>query len=135
MDSNTGKRKKYFIIFERSKTKHWIYKFLNPYFQHVYLMYKSEGGHMWTIINPVVGRIDIENRFVCDFPHPRSYAGADTVIVPIMVRSKEENMSMRLGVLSCVEVIKGFLGIKSFLILTPYQLYRQIKEDCYGKQS
>jgi len=116
-----------FVIFTKSRSKHWLFKFIDSEIQHVYIMKKSEGGQFWTIINPLFSHTRIETVLVDDFIHPRCYTGDNAVIVPIKSIVDTEQQKWSFCIFNCVEVVKSFLGIKNFFILTPYQLYKRLK--------
>ncbi len=127
MDKADIGKVKCFVVFTRSKVKHWVFRFIDPEIQHVYVMIKSDGGQFWTIINPLCSHTHIETVLVDDYPHPRCYTGDYAVIVPIVADIDLSQRRWSICVFSCVEVVKSLLGIKSFRTLTPYQLYRLIK--------
>lgn len=116
-----------FVVFTKSKSNHWIFKLIDSEIQHVYLMQKSKGEQFWTIINPLFSHTRLETVLVDDYPHPRCYTGENAVIVPVKAIVDIEQQRWTLCVFNCVEVVKSFLGIKSFWTLTPYQLYKRLK--------
>jgi len=127
MDCGYKEEVKCFIVFTKSKSKHWLFKFLDSEIQHVYVMRKSEGGQFWTIINPLFSHTRIETVLVDDYPHPRSYTCDDAVIVPVKVTIDTNKQRWTFCVFNCVEVVKSLLGIRSFWTWTPYQLFKKLK--------
>ncbi len=74
--------------------------------------------------------IDVRIISTDDYPHPRAYAGEGAIILALTVTVNPKNKMARLCVFSCVEVVKGCLGIDKTLIFTPYQLYKYLtKKD------
>lgn len=126
MQTGQIQRVKYYIVFTKSGFKHWIFKLLDPDFQHVYAMRKSPGGQFWIVINPLRSHIQTDILLVDDYPHPRTFAGVDSVVVPVESMIDIERERWGLCVFNCVEVVKGLLGIKDFWLLTPRQLYKRI---------
>jgi hypothetical protein len=111
-----------YVIFTKSDYKNWFMKYLDDRISHVYVMIKSEGEHFWQIINPKLTHLDISMKFVEDYPHPRCYAEKNAVILPVTAYIGKQP---RWGpcFYTCTEVVKSLLGIKSFWIFTPKQLY------------
>ncbi len=119
------KRVDCFVIFTQSSYKHWAMKFFYRPISHCYVMVKSEGGHFWQIIDPTVSHLDINIKFVEDYPHPRQYAGDKAVIVPVRAYI-DPKPRWGLCFFTCTEVVKSLLGIKSFWTFTPFQLYKYL---------
>lgn len=116
----------YYIIFCKSKYKAWFMRWFNPDISHVYAMKKSPGGQFWQVIDSYMNYLDISLILIDDYPHPRVYAGDDAVILPVRVKIGNKPI-WSLGIFSCVDVMKGLLGIRSFLTWTPYQLYKRLR--------
>ena len=117
----------WFIIFTRSELKHWLMDKLEPNFQHCYAMKKSDGGQFWMIVNPMRSHTQVLLESVDTYPHPRLYAGAESVIVPIRASIDPLLNRHTLCVFNCVEVLKSLLGIKDFWLWTPHQLYKRLR--------
>lgn len=115
-----------YVVFTTTDLKYWIFKYLDPYFQHCYFMKKSKGEQFWLIINPRVSHISTNMLPIDMYPDPRSYAGEDAVIIPIKTTIKLGEVKPMFCVFNCVEVVKGLLGIKKFWIHTPRQLYKYL---------
>jgi len=114
-----------YVIFTRSTYKHWAMRFFYTPISHCYVMIKSDGGHFWHIINPAVTHLSTELALVDDYPHPRQYAGPNAVILPVRSYIRQ-NPRWGFCFFSCTEVVKAILGIKSFWIFTPFQLYKYL---------
>ena len=115
------------VIFCKAKSDNILTPFLEKNFQHVYAMKETEGGFLWHIINSTQSHISISHVSVDDYPHPKLYAGHDSIVVPVSVRIDPRSFSFRLCLFSCVEIVKGCLGISSVKIQTPYQLYNYLR--------
>lgn len=123
----------YYLIFTKTKLRHWVFRFIDPVFQHVYAMHKSEGGCFWTVVDPIRSHLRIYTLLVDDYPHPRCYCGPDAVILPVTVSIHDDNVSGGFGPVTCVTVIKSLLGLRDWRIVTPYQLYKYIRRLSHGE--
>lgn len=126
MKQGSQEKAEWFIVFTSSTLRHWLMRWLNPHFQHCYAMKKSAGGHLWVIIDPMSCYTKVTTEIVDDYPHPRLYAGANAVIVPVMAHLNPSKRLHNLCVFNCVEVVKSLLGIKDFWLWTPRQLYERL---------
>ena len=113
----------WYVVFKGSNLKHWVMRWLNPDFRHVYMVREDEG--IWLIINRAEAATIVKTELVEDYPHIRQLC-PNTVILPVTVRIKTDVYQWHLGISSCVDVCKGLLGIKDFWVWTPYQLYKRI---------
>ena len=114
----------WYVVFTKSKLKHWIFRFINPDFQHCYMVREDMG--LWVIIDSSNAHTTVKTELVDDYPHIRVLC-PDSVILPVTVKIKGDSYKWHLGINSCVDVCKGCLGIDRWLIWTPYQLYNYIK--------
>jgi len=121
-------RQKWYVVFEPAGRKQWFHRFLEKDFTHCYLMTKSEAGLFWIIINPAWETIHIDYRLVETFPNARDYAGDHAIIVEYETSIQQGFIGCQLGILTCVDLAKRVLGIKSYKIWTPYQLYRRLRD-------
>jgi len=113
--------KKYYIIFCKSNILDWRLKLLNPDFQHVLVARKSDTGYLWIIVDSAYGNIYVDLRNMCDLED--LFPGS----VILEYRSKiNRTIHAKIGLISCVEMVKSFLGIRKWNIWTPYQLYKYI---------
>ena len=120
--------RKYYVIFQGSDLKHWALNRLNPYFKHVQIACKSEGGYFWIVTNPMGGNI-FNDIFPAD-DSIRSYF-PDAVILETWSKPHPKPKA-RWWHINCVEIAKKMLGIRSVFVLTPYQLYKFIKGNKNG---
>jgi hypothetical protein len=126
MYSGKAKRVQWYVVFSRANYSHWLYRFLDPCFQHVYAISVSPGGAYWVIVNPMNSHIDISHELCIDYLTPRDLAGESAVILPVEARISNDNNRSRGGLFTCVSVVKGLLGIDKPGIFTPFQLYRYL---------
>jgi hypothetical protein len=126
MVQNEGINEDWWILFTDSKQPTRFLKWLQPSFQHCYMMKKSPGGTYWIIINPVRSHLALQFATVEDYPHPRAY-DPHAVVLPVTVIADGKTQRGGLCWFSCVEVCKSVMGIKSFWTLTPWQLYNHLR--------
>lgn len=116
----------WYVIFTDSDHDHWLFKYLRTGFKHVYAIQKSEGGQFWLKVDSRYAYLDISLNYTDKYPTARAFAGDDAVILPIHANIPSvERTSM--CQFTCVEVTKALLGIKSWWVLTPWQLYKYLK--------
>ena len=115
------------IVFSNAKGETIITPFLQDGFQHCYAMKRTEGGLMWHIVDCSRSHLIVSLETVDKYPHPRAYAGRDSVIIPVSATIDVKKMRGTLGIFNCVEVVKAVLGIKETWIWTPYQLFKYLK--------
>ena len=128
MDDSDTHIEHWHIIFKPTTLKHWIFKWLDPHFQHCYAVKSSEGDQFWLIIDPKNCSTEVRLESKADYPHIRCLE-PDSVILSIKAIIQPENYRHTLGIHSCVDVCKSVLGIKAFWCWTPYQLYKRL---CHG---
>ena len=132
-DINKCTTEKYYIVFTASKHNNWMVNMLKPPFQHVYAVKKSKGGQFWIIINPLASHTEVDMVSIAEYPHIRLYTGEDAVILPVTATMRHKDR-WSLCVINCVEIVKSLLGIRSFWIFTPKQLYNYlISAGEYGR--
>ena len=115
---------KYWVIFEPSKNPRWWSKFLDPYFGHVSIARVSNGGHFWIVLESCGGNVLTNIYSLCDIR--KLYRDAVILTRWSTVLEKPTN---RVFHLNCVEMAKLVLGIRKWNVITPYQLYKYIKEE------
>ena len=123
--------RKYWVIFHKSNSKHWIYKYLDSFFQHVLVVSKSEGGYFWIELNPRGGNIHTN---IYPANKPIRYYYNDSVIIETWSKAYN-HPQFRFWHINCVEIVKKVLGIKDLFVLTPYQLYKKITGGKNGRHT
>lgn len=124
-------RKDMYLVFGKTELKHFVFDHIHPAYQHVYVMFKSRGGSMWQIINPRSSHIeyDVVPTTIC--PTVDAYAKSGSIILPVKVDIQADKLIHRLNVFSCVDVVKGVLGVRDWTCFTPLQLYNRIRKGRY----
>lgn len=123
IDTNTVQ--KWYIIFRKTDLKHWVFKLLDPEFQHCYAVKESPGGEFWIILDSKNCYTDVRLESKINYPHIRSL-DPDSVILSIRAIIEPNNYRYTLCVFNCVELCKSVLGIRAFWCWTPRQLYKRL---------
>lgn len=115
----TGYRYPYaYVAFGGRRTKWWM-RFLKGGFYHCALVLGN--GREWVLIDPLIHFTDLivlKNAPVCATLRARGYRLVRTTPkVPPLCHTPFRP-------LTCVEIVKRFLGINAPKIWTPYQLFR-----------
>ena len=115
----------WYIIFEPRRTAYWVDRFLDLRFSHVSAV--KWDGFNWIAVTPLSGYTSVEvlpffNQ--TDLKHivkNRRYVKVETICHSTRLR-----IPWFISTYSCVDEIKGLLGIRNPLIITPLQLYRYL---------
>lgn len=114
------------VVFFGGRKTHWWTFFLKKGYYHCFIA-MDIGCHKWVLIDPVMNYTDFlvvqnDDYFIKHL--------ADKGYTYIITKSKfiwnRKNWHIR--PLTCVEVVKTFLGISKSFIFTPYQLYKYLKK-------
>lgn len=112
------------VIFT-NKVDHWLARLLKKGFRHCLILVQTE--REWYYIDLASNYLDIQV-----LPIPQSFPYADWLQNEselILVESdRTYEGQIALGLYTCVTMVKQFLGIRSPLTLTPYQLYKKLKK-------
>ena len=125
MDVSTKYIEHWYVIFRPTTLKHWIFRWLNPHFQHVYAVKESPGGEFWIVVDAKNSFTQVRMLSKMDYPHIRLLE-PDSVILSIRAIINPDNYRYTLCLFNCVEVVKSVLGIRAFWCWTPYQLYKRL---------
>jgi len=131
MDSSNEYVQHWHVIFKHTTLKHWVFKWLNPHFQHVYAVKESPGGEFWIVLDSKNCCTEVNLLSKVDYPHIRCIE-PDSVILSIKAIIDPNNYRHTLCVFNCVEVVKSVLGIKAFWCWTPYQLYKRLNHGFFS---
>lgn len=130
MDSSTKYDREFYVAFYEGQS--WVTRFTGKRWGHVRLFYESLGGALTTEIDFKASTTQIrehagnfwENMYKADKkPH--------TVMRGRVSMFSDKHIRLRPW-LSCVEVVKSFLGIKQFCI-TPRMLYTILESKAWEK--
>lgn len=108
------------LVFSSSKTMPLLNWLLKDGFAHVKVVIHKEGYNVW--VDPRAGCVNVE----C-YPSSDILVKADGERHVLFDRILDTSKVRRIfGPLNCVEAAKMFLGISNPLLLTPYQLYKEV---------
>ena len=123
--SKNQKEREAWVIFSGEADLPWL-KILKPGFRHCFLIVRDKAH--WIAIDGLSSHLEISvlkvDRFF-DLPGWFEKQGL-TVVKATSTRHKNLKQTAPIGLFTCVEVIKRFLGIRRRLIITPYQLYKRL---------
>ena len=125
MDESINHTVKWYVIFRKTKLKHWVFKWLDSEFQHVYAVKESPGGEFWIVLDGKNSCTEVTLLSKIDYPHIRCIE-PNSIILSIRAIIHPESYRYTLCVFNCVELVKSVLGIKGFWCWTPYQLYKRL---------
>lgn len=101
-----------------------ILRVLRTGFRHCYILVKD--GGRWISVDPMANRLELSlhHHVPEDFDLPAWLHARGQVVVPAYARMAEK--AMPISLMTCVEVVKRYLCIRSRRIVTPYQLYKHL---------
>ena len=115
----------WYVIFHPREPHAWWVRFLKQGFRHVDLMRPLKNA--WLVL-----RLDLEileNHVEFDLTPPWiKYPQATIIKVQVLMKARKARRAFHIGPFSCVEFTKAALGINSFLMRTPHQLYHYLKK-------
>jgi len=121
----------WYVVFHRRYWTRWFFRGLKKGFQHVELARPIRigpeiGDVVWLHMLPAFEMLDAELAF--DSRPPWVRCPESTVQKVTAMRPKGKVRSwFHIGPITCVEAVKWALGIRSFWLRTPWQLYRYIQ--------
>ncbi len=115
---------KAWVVFCKN-TDIWWLRFLKIGFRHCFLILND--GKNWITYDPMSAWTDIKvQQTPIDFNLPKWFSNRGDIVLPSIIKRKR-NMAP-ISIYTCVEGVKRVLGIHSFWIWTPYQLYKHLTE-------
>ena len=118
-----------YVVFEDSNSLWWL-RFLKKGFRHCFVLLVSRENNLAILLNPKSNQIDIQLFHNCDINklinaflsvHHRTILRVHLEVAPYKVAP--------IMLFTCVEFVKRILGIHSVSTLTPYQLYKKLKNS------
>lgn len=117
----------WFVCFKSTEHKHWIQRFLKKEFTHCYAFKESPGGQFLILVEPMRSHLDID--ILPKNDENLSIMKKCNKMVRVIVKYDLKKDRGHFCRFNCVEVVKSLIGIKSFFIFTPYQLYKELSND------
>lgn len=121
---STPARQNAFVVFTGQTDLPWL-KILKPGFRHCFVMLYD--GRRWASLDPMANRMEliIHDQLPPGFNVPRWLEEQGHKVVPAQIDGNC-NKPAPFMLFTCVEVVKRVLGVHSFWIMTPWQLYKQL---------
>lgn len=118
---------KIWVVFTGKTDIVWLH-FLKPGFRHCYALLND--GKKWMSIDPLSSYTDIQiyHHIAPSFDLPSWLSNQGHKVIQSRI-SKSKIKSMPPMIFTCVEAVKRILGVRNFKILTPWQLYKYLKNE------
>lgn len=124
----------WYVVFEHGDMPYWWAKYLHAGFRHCWAL--RWDGFNWIAINPRLGHTDVE--VLPYYNHDDIENIHIDTDCSVIIHAKVWRESKRIRTpypvaMSCVEQIKALLGIRKWLLFTPYQLFKHLSGVKNGK--
>lgn len=120
--------RRYFVVFEQGNP-HWLDLFLSRGYGHCHLLVWDDP--LWLHVHPTWQITELVVLDLVEFLHPARWPEICETEAEVIEVAPEWDERMRnpwvWGPVSCVEVVKCFLGIRRFWVWTPAQLARYLR--------
>jgi len=121
----------WYVCYCNRENPRWWNNFLEPGYQHVQLRRPMRYGpelddELWLVLDPCLSHIDVRLSNVDAAPwfDPEVLHSQRVEIAPDVKRVREW---FSFGPITCVEVAKTTLGISSWVVRTPWQLFKYLR--------
>ena len=125
MDVSNAVVHHWYVIFRKTKLDHWVFRWLDREFHHVFAVKESPGGEFWMVVDGKNSCTEVTLLSKIDYPHVRLIE-PDSIVLSVNAVINPEQYRHTLCVFTCVELVKSLLGIRDFWCWTPYQLYKRL---------
>lgn len=98
---------------------------MKPGFRHVVAIRSDCADRFWLIIDPTMSHTHIEMIPKVIHPDISEFIEGHVIEVEAIIDKECTNFTLCLN--TCVDTVKRLLGIRSFFVFTPYQLYKRVK--------
>lgn len=122
----------WYLWYKDTEVTRWWSRFLKPGFEHVQAFKEVRYGpymmdRFWLVVAPTVEHVYtyIDHNPIA--PWDRSEGGVFQYVTSLPKLDKIRS-GFFIGPITCVELIKAYLGVSSFFIRTPWQLYKYIRK-------
>ncbi|RCK44217.1 hypothetical protein TH25_20160 [Thalassospira profundimaris] len=119
----TGRR--VLVVFADAPDK-WLLRLLPRAFRHCFAVLETGEAGCWIYLNPASHRLECALWRFSDVFDPAAYYRARGHYCLWVTVPSDNLPRLRLGVASCVGVIKHVLGISAWWVVTPRGLYRHL---------
>jgi len=133
--SASGREVSVLVVFADAPEKRFL-KFLRPGFRHCFALVSGVRAGEWIYLDPQSHRVRCESWCYSPIFDPCSYYRAIGYHCVWATYPQSVAQKIRIGPMSCVELVKRLLGLSGFWIITPWQLYRHLqKQGAFGAQT
>ena len=124
-----------FVVFNNGGNDRWYEWLAMDGFKHCFVVHFD--GNAWTRIEKTYNHLEVEplivvDSFVVGRMNLKRYYEAKGFTTQVVKLSRcTDNMRVKLifAPNTCVETVKDFIGLSSYRIFSPYQLYKRLRED------
>ena len=132
-----GPWRRYFVVCAESIVPHWWNFLLRRGYRHCYLLVWE--GAVWLHVDPTMDRARVVILDLFDgFEHPAEWIEDDTARI-FEAWPEPESDRLRqpwiVGPITCVELVKAFLGIRKFWCFSPWQLAQELRRRRRQRES
>lgn len=114
----------WWLLYTDTHRKHWWNRWLKPGFRHVQALRRD--GRVWVAFEPHTEFLDVH--IIRSDETPWDILPHATVQRVVVLREEGRMRSkFHLGPITCVEMVKALLGIRTPLVRTPWQLFNYCK--------
>ncbi len=115
-----------YVVFTGRADLAWL-RLLRPGFRHCFVVIQ-DGSH-WLSLEPLATFLDLVVQPVpSEFDLPAWYRERGFLVVPARL-DRSHRRPAPWGPFTCVEVVKRALGLRDRWVLTPFQLYRKLRDQ------
>ncbi|HPF78386.1 MAG TPA: hypothetical protein PLF01_03740 [Alphaproteobacteria bacterium] len=127
IDQASTTSQKAWVVFSGETDIGWL-KILKPGFRHCFVLLHD--GQRWISIDPISPCLDIQiyHHIDAEFDLPAWLESRGHKVTEAILRRHHKKPAPAMPV-SCVEISKRVLGIHRRLIITPWQLYKFLKQE------
>ncbi len=116
-------QEKAWVIFSGQSEWPWL-RFLRPGFRHCFVILHD--GARWLSLDPLLQHTELKAYDLpADFDLPQWLRQRGNIVLPAPVFRRHRKPAPFM-LFTCVEAVKRVLGLHSWSIMTPWQLYRHL---------
>lgn len=133
LDTAGRQHVQWYVLYQDEENEEWWNRFLKRGFRHVQIWKPVQFGptladRFWLVVDPGMEHVEAYIDHDPMAPWDR-ITGLTVQAVETMVPMKRVREYFFIGPITCVEIAKAHLGIRSPFIRTPWQLYKHIRKN------
>lgn len=110
----------WWLVYQNSESPRPWMRVLKRGFEHVIALRRD--GRVWVLVSPGFSFVDVQ--LIRDDMTPWQMFPQATVQHVVAMRTERLAFEFHIGPLTCVDVAKSLLGIRSWWVRTPWQLFK-----------